>query len=85
MKADLAETGIVIEVGTNPILKMPVIISSDQGTVYIDEIPVVTPVDNVETAILGGGEQINLQVLENTRTFGGDQCKTTYYNVKVEF
>ena len=50
MKADLAKTGIVVDMGKNPIPKMPVIISGNQGTVYIDEIPVVTPVDNVEIA-----------------------------------
>ena len=42
----------------------------------IDEILVVTPVDNVETADSGGGEQIKLRrVLENTRTFGCDQLQ----------
>jgi hypothetical protein len=35
VKANLAETGIVIELGKNPILKMPVLVSGDQGTVYI--------------------------------------------------
>jgi hypothetical protein len=78
VKAELVETGVVIEEGKNPILKMPVLVSGDQGTVvYIDEIPVVAPVDNVEVAATagGGGEQINLRVLENTRTFGGDQMR----------
>ena len=77
VKAELVETGVVIEEAKNPILKMPVLVGSNQGTVYIDEIPVVAPVDNVEVAATagGGGEQINLQVLENTRTFGGDQMR----------
>jgi hypothetical protein len=78
VKAELVETGVVIEEGKNPILKMPVLVSGNQGTVvYIDEIPVVAPVDNVEVAATagGGGEQINLRVLENTRTFGGDQMR----------
>jgi len=38
LKADLAETGIAIADGQNPILRMPVLVSGDQGTVFIDEL-----------------------------------------------
>jgi hypothetical protein len=85
VKVDLAETGIVVDVGTNPVLTMPVVVSGDQRTVYINGIPVVTPVDNVETADSGGGEQVNLRVLDNTQTLAATKCETTYYNFKVEF
>ena len=44
-------------------LKMPVIVSGDQGRTV--NIPVGTPVDNVETATTGGGEQINMRFLDN--------------------
>ena len=84
MKADLAKTGIVVDMGKNPIPKMPVIISGNQGTVYIDEIPVVTPVDNVEIANSGGGEQIILQVLEIPELLAATKCESTYYNFKVD-
>ncbi len=45
MKSDLVETGIVVEDGKNPISKMPVLVSGDQGMVYIDEIPIGAPID----------------------------------------
>jgi hypothetical protein len=38
VKSDLADTGIQVGEGQNPIIKMPVIVSGDQGTVYIDEL-----------------------------------------------
>ena len=76
VKADLAETGIVVELGKNPILKMPVLVSGDQGTVYIDEIPIgAAPIDADVDIAAGGGEQLNMRILENTRTFGGDQMR----------
>jgi hypothetical protein len=31
VKAELVETGVVIEEGKNPILKMPVLVSSNRG------------------------------------------------------
>ena len=83
VKADLAETGIVVEVGKNPILKMPVLITGDQGTVYIDEIPIVAPVDPVEIGAGGGdGEQINVRVFDNTQTLGGDQMRNYIFQLQ---
>ena len=38
VKSDLADTGIQVGEGQNPIIKMLVIVSGDQGTVYIDEL-----------------------------------------------
>ncbi|KAI2508158.1 hypothetical protein MHU86_6331 [Fragilaria crotonensis] len=38
VKADLADTGTVILDGQNPIAKVPIIVSGNQGTVFIDEI-----------------------------------------------
>jgi hypothetical protein len=78
VKADLAETGVVVKVGKNPILKMPVLISGNQGTVYIDEIPIVAAPVVVDIAGTGGGgdgKQINMRVFDNTRTLGGDQMR----------
>ena len=37
VKSDLADSGIQVEEGQNLIIKMLVIVSGDQGTVYIDE------------------------------------------------
>jgi hypothetical protein len=46
-KRDLADTGMVTIVdGKNPILKVPIIVSGNQATVFIDEIP--RPPDNVD-------------------------------------
>jgi hypothetical protein len=39
VKRELSETGIVIAEGQNPISKVPVLVSGNQGTVFIDEIP----------------------------------------------
>ena len=39
VKGDLADTGIQVGDGQHPIMKMPVIVSGNQGTVYIDELP----------------------------------------------
>jgi hypothetical protein len=55
VKAELVETGIVIDKGKNPILKMAVLVSNNQGPFYIDEILAVSPVDNVEVAATAGG------------------------------
>ena len=78
VKADLAETGIVIADGQNPILRMPVLVSGDQGTVYINEL-VITDVPTLPGAATeGGGQQqgLNLRILENsTNRIGGDQMR----------
>jgi hypothetical protein len=39
VKSDLVETGIVVPEGRNPIFKIPVLFSGNQGAVYIDELP----------------------------------------------
>ena len=73
VKADLVETGIIIADGQNPILRMPVLVSGDQGAVYIDEL-------NSVAGERGAGEaqqqedQQNLRVLDSNRT-GGDQIR----------
>jgi hypothetical protein len=41
LKADLMDTGIVVPPGRNPVVKMPILVSGDQGTVFMDEIPLV--------------------------------------------
>ena len=72
VKSDLVETGIVVPEGRNPILKIPVLVSGDQGAVYIDELP-LTVVD-----VGAGGEaqepDANVRIYENNRT-GGDHIR----------
>jgi hypothetical protein len=46
VKADLADAGVEIGIGRNPIVKMPVLVSGNQGTVYIDEIPPMVTNEN---------------------------------------
>jgi len=77
LKADLAETGIAIADGQNPILRMPVLVSGDQGTVFIDELVAAVPTEE------GGGHQqdqqdgLNSRILENsTNRSGGDQVRS---------
>ena len=70
LKADLMDTGIVVPPGRNPVVKMPVLVSGDQGTVFMDEIPLVGE---------EGGQQpqeheLSMRILENNRT-GSDQIR----------
>jgi hypothetical protein len=64
LKIDLSETGIVVAEGQNPIAKVPVLLSGNQGTVFTDEIPTTSiegPPAGVETNEIGlsAGETIN--------------------------
>jgi hypothetical protein len=77
LKADLAETGIAIADGQNPITRMPVLVSGDQGTVFIDELVAAVPTEE------GGGQRqdqqdgLNSRILENsTNRSGGDQMRS---------
>ncbi len=55
VKRNLADTGMVSIVdGQNPILKVPIIVSGNQGTVFIDEIP--RPPDNVDGTTTASGD-----------------------------
>ncbi len=55
VKRDLADTGMATIVdGQNPILKVPIIVSGNQGTVFIDEIP--RPSDNVDGTTTASGD-----------------------------
>jgi hypothetical protein len=70
LKADLMDTGIVVPPGRNPVVKMPILVSGDQGTVFMDEIPLVGE---------EGGQQpqeheLSMRILENNRT-GSDQIR----------
>ena len=64
VKADLGETGIVVPEGKNPILKMPVLVSGDQGAVYIDELPLAAESAEAQEP------DANVRIYENNRTSG---------------
>lgn len=80
VKSDLADTGIQVGEGQNPIMKMPVLVSGNQGTVYIDELPPIPGglvVENngaPDTAmnVLEGREMraLNLRILNNNEASG---------------
>ncbi|KAI2497781.1 hypothetical protein MHU86_16723 [Fragilaria crotonensis] len=83
VKADLADTGTVILDGQNPIAKVPIIVSGNQGTVFIDEIPRLPDLDgfaagannnNVDDnggALQGlNARRLNMQILENNQISG---------------
>jgi hypothetical protein len=82
VKTDLSETGIVIVDGQNPIAKVPIIVSGNQGTVFIDEIPRLpmpdvdgTANNNMDNgAALQGGlnnaRTLNMRILENNQASG---------------
>ena len=75
MKSDLVETGIVVEDGKNPISKMPVLVSGDQGMVYIDEIPIGAPIDIAaggDAQPTAGGDDVTMS---GARTLGGNQMR----------
>jgi hypothetical protein len=60
VKRDLADTGMVTIVdGQYPILKVPIIVSGNQGTVFIDEIP--RPPDNVDGTTTASGDNDGLE------------------------
>jgi hypothetical protein len=63
VKIDLEDTGIVVPEGRNPILKMLVLVSGDQGAIYIDELPLAATVLNVGGA--GGEVPEQQQIYEN--------------------
>jgi hypothetical protein len=75
IKQDLEETGIATIVdGQNPIMKVPVIVSGNQGLVYIDEIPRKNDVnDTVANADGGndgandGNQSLHMRLLDNNR------------------
>jgi hypothetical protein len=67
LKADLAETGIAIADGQNPITRMSVLVcGGNQGTVFIDELVAAAPTEE------GGGQRqdeqdrLNLRTLQNS-------------------
>jgi hypothetical protein len=75
VKSDLVETGIVVEDGKNPISKMPVLVSGDQGMVYIDEIPIGAPIDIAaggDAQPMAGGDDVTMS---GARTLGGNQMR----------
>jgi hypothetical protein len=76
VKSDLVETGIVVEDGKNPISKMPVLVSGDQGMVYIDEIPIGAPIDIAaggDAQPTAGGDDVTMSGA--ARTLGGNQMR----------
>jgi hypothetical protein len=82
IRGSLSETGINVVDGQNPIRKIPVLVSGDQGTVYIDELAGAQVVGGggvaeggAEAQHEGGDEVLNHRLLENNRTAGGDQLR----------
>jgi hypothetical protein len=69
LKAHLSDTGIVVPEGRNPIVKMPVLVSGDQGTVYIDELPAIETID------AGGGQEGQQQHDRLSNRPSGDQLR----------
>ena len=59
----------------------------EAGPVYIDEIPIgAPPVDaDVDIAAAAGGEQLNMRILESSRTLAVTKCETICYNFRVEY
>ena len=55
MKTECVEAGIVGLESENPILKVQIIVSGDQGTVYMDKLPVV----GVDHQVAAAGRQNN--------------------------
>jgi hypothetical protein len=53
LKTECVEAGSVGLESENPILKVQIIVSGDQGTIYMDELPVVGGVDH-QVAAAGG-------------------------------
>ena len=75
LKTDLSDTGIVIPEGRSPILKMPVLVSGDQGTVYIDELPAIDAIDTGGGQDAAGQQQdLSMRILGNNRP-SGDQLR----------
>ena len=57
IKQDLEETGIATIVdGQNPIMKVPVIVSGNQGIIYVDEIPRNNDVNDTAANADGGND-----------------------------
>jgi len=66
LKTDLSDTGIVIPEGRSPILKMPVLVSGDQGTVYIDELPAIDAINTGGGQDAAGQQQdLSMRILGN--------------------
>ena len=78
IKQDLEETGIATIVdGQNPIMKVPVIVSGNQGIVYIDEIPRNNDVNDTAANADGGNDgadvgnqALHMRLLDNNRISG---------------
>jgi hypothetical protein len=75
MKVKIEEAGVKVEEGINLIIKTPVIISGDQGVVYMDELPLSEPM-NFETE---QQQTRNSNVIEgrmvNEQVRSGDQLR----------
>jgi hypothetical protein len=75
MKVKIEEAGVRVEEGINLIIKTPVIISGDQGVVYMDELPLSEPM-NFETE---QQQTRNSNVIEgrmvNEQVRSGDQLR----------
>jgi hypothetical protein len=67
VKANLGETGIIVPEGKNPVLKMPVLVSGDQGAVYIDELPLAA---EFKAGAEAQEPDANVRIYENNRTSG---------------
>lgn len=92
IKSELADTGIVIEHGKNPIAKVPIIVSGNQGTVFIDEIPRLQEEDQVNDNVGAGAAGVgvvdntfNARLFQSTNQAGGDQFQNWMLQLQSGF
>ncbi|KAI2509491.1 hypothetical protein MHU86_4868 [Fragilaria crotonensis] len=99
VKRELSETGIVIAEGQNPISKVPVLVSGNQGKVFIDEIPTTSIEGDAVGAENENGEpagetinflqgpsmrRLNQRLLQNNQA-SGDQLQNWMLQLQRRF
>ena len=95
MKSDLADTGIRVGEGQIPIVKIPVIVNGNQGSVYLDELPQIpgglveesNGAPNEAMNVIDDREmrRLNLQMLSNNHEASRNQLQNWMLQIQSGF